>query len=252
MDTNYYQDIIGKINHFISEKNWQEALKLVKEELDVVYIPSYYEEQFNSLYHEIITNINHEKKVFLNDTWSLEKILEVINDVNKSELHLVAFYHLQKHNVRLILPIIITYLINIRNNDFNKTQLLYILKEQRVDQEIEIIKFNEKIKLNPVKLIFWKESDIYKIINKDLQKKVEVDNPGLYKICIYLLNNYFQCLVPKLPSIKQKNALEAAVYIRSCNLQFMKVSLLSAATKFNSTQSLIKKFLLDMQKHEIN
>ncbi|MDQ7983085.1 MAG: DUF3196 family protein [Spiroplasma sp.] len=254
MDNNYYQTIIVKINHLITEKNFSQAFALVKEELAVAYIPQEFQEQLQKLHDEIIFNLK-EQQATLNTTnnfWTLAKITEVLNDLVNQEQHATACYFLQNYNVRLILPVITNYLLNPNITNINKTRLLLLLKNQNIDQEFQVTKLPCNFVINPIKLTAWYDLKVYQQINQLLEQVVYVDNPGLFQICFYLLNNYFESLMPEIPSLKHVNAIAAAVYIRACSLQFNRVTLLLSAKMFHSTTVLIKKYLVELKKHKIS
>lgn len=250
----YYQSIIVKINHLISEKKFVQAFDLVKDELQVAYIPQQYQEQLQNLHDEIIFNLNQEQKDsdMVTNFWTLSKITEVLNDWIQQEEHPTAFYFLQNYNVRLILPVIVNYLLNPNITSANKTRLLILLKHQNINQEFQVTKIHGNFVINPTKLVAWYDWKVYQQVNQLLEKVVYVENPGLFEICHYLLNNYFESLMPKEPSLKHINAIAAAIYIRACSLQFIRVTLLLSARMFHSTSNLIKKYLNDLKRHKIS
>lgn len=239
---NYYQDIIGKINHLITENKWNQAMKLVKHELEMPYIPINHEITLQELHHNIITHIRSNSSNE-NHEWNLERISQVLMNPFDEELHPVAFYYLQSHNARLILPTIKIYLTNINISNINKTQLLFILSNQGIDEEVEVVKNDDTFKINPSKITQWQESPVYLKITKIFEDEVHIDNPGTYGICLFLLDSYFENLFPKLPNKNQASPLAAALYIRACSLQFINIKLVVSAKKFKTTTSLIKKYL---------
>lgn len=239
---NYYQDIIGKINHLITENKWDQAMKLVKHELEMPYIPINHEIKLQELYRNIITHIRLNSKN-KNHEWNLERISQVLMNPFDEEFHPVAFYYLQSHNARLILPTIKFYLANKKINNTNKTKLLFILANQDIDEEIEVIKNHDTFKINPKKIRQWQTLPVYLKISKIFADEVYIDNPGIYEICLFLLNNYFENLFPFLPNKNQAAALAAALYIRACILQFISVKLVGSAKKFKTTTTLVKKYL---------
>lgn len=249
---NYYQEIISKINSCIADQKWDQALALVSDELQVAYIPKNYLDQFSLLHQKILHELKEQKaNKSQSQIWSLEKITKIMKNYSDPEMHAVSFYHLKNHNVRLILPVIREYLMNNTINNINKTQLLYVLKSQAINENFKLIKNKKIFQVNPINLIDWKESLSYQKVNKLLEQSVAVDNPGIHQICCFLLNSYYQSLIPDLPSSKHSNAIAAAIYIRACSLQFIKVTLLSSANKFHSTTKLIKQYLLDINQHKI-
>lgn len=250
---NYYNEIIAKINHFINEKLWEQALILVQEELALSYIPKQYQEQFQKLHSDIVFNLkltkenDQEKSEF----WTLEMISKVIIDPKKEEQHPIAFYYLQNYNVRLILPIIINYFLNPNITNINKTRLLILLKNQAIKEEFKVIKTHGNFLIKPINFPLWYDLKIYQNISKLLEQKIYSDNPNLFQICNFLLNNYFESLMPKIPNLKHINGIAGAIYIRACSLQFIRVTLLASSKMFHSTSSLIKKYLLDLNQHKI-
>jgi len=58
--------------------------------------------------------------------------------------------------------------------------------------------------------------------------------------------------MPSVPSLKHINAIAAAIYIRACSLQFIRVTLLLSARMFHSTSTVIKKYLTDLKMHKIS
>lgn len=253
MDNNYYQEIIAKINYLITKKAWDQALILVQEELSVSYIPKQYQEQFQKLHSDIVFNLKMKKESTetITNFWTLEMITKVLKNTLDEEQHVIAFYHLQNYNVRLILAIITNYLLNPNISNINKTKLLMLLKNQGIKEEFKVIKTHDVFNINPVKFPLWYDLKIYQNINKLLEQKVYSDNPSLFQICSFLLNNYFESLMPKIPNLKHTNAIAAAIYIRACSLQFIRVTLVSSTKMFHSTSDLIKRYLLDLNQHKI-
>lgn len=249
---NYYHDIIAKINHLISQRAWDQALVLVQEELAVTYIPKQYQEQFEKLYSDIVFNLKLEQENQAEiRPWTLAMISKVISDPLAEEQHPIAFYHLQNYNVRLILPVINDYLLNPNINNINKTRLVMLLKTQGIAEEFKLVKSHDTFNINPIKFPVWYDLVIYQNVSKLLEQKIYSDNPSLFQICGFLLNNYFESLMPKIPSLKHTNAIAAAIYVRACSLQFIRVTLLSSTQMFHSTSNLIKKYLSDLNQHKI-
>lgn len=250
---NYYHEIITKVNNLISEKAWEQALTLVQEELAVIYIPRQYQEQFQKLYSDIVFNLKLKKENSKeeNNFWTLAKISEVINNYQEEEQHPIAFYHLQNYNVRLILLAVVDYLLNPNNSNINKTRLLIVMKNQGIKDEFKVVKTHGTFTISPIKFPLWYELKIYQKISKLLEQKVYSDNPSLFQICSFLLNNYFESLMPKILHLKHTNAIAAAIYIRACSLQCIRVTLLSSSKIFHSTSIIIKQYLLDLNQHKI-
>ncbi|WP_342277193.1 DUF3196 family protein [Spiroplasma endosymbiont of Nebria brevicollis] len=238
----YYQDIIGKINHHISANEWVQAMKLVKNELEMPYIPRNYEVTLQDLHHEIATNIKVNSKPQIHE-WNLTEISQVLMNPFDEEFHPVAFYYFQSHNVRLILPTIKKYLASKDFNNINKTQLLLLLNSQGIDETMTVVKTHGTFQINPKQLIPCHELPIYTSITKLFEDEVHIDNPGIYGICLFLLDSYIENLLPELPNNNQASALAAALYVRACSFQSITVTLIASANKFQTTTTLVKKYL---------
>ncbi|WP_308149406.1 DUF3196 family protein [Spiroplasma sp. AdecLV25b] len=246
----YYQDIIGKINHHINANEWVQAMKLVKNELEMPYIPSNYEVTLQDLYHEIAANIRVNSKPQVYE-WNLTEITKVLMNPFDEELHPVAFYYLQSHNVRLILPAIKKYLASKDFNNINKTQLLFLLSNQGIDETITVVKTHGTFQINPKQLMPCHELPIYISVMKLFEDEVHIDNPGIYDICLFLLNSYVENLLPELPDNNQVSALAAALYVHACSFQSITVTLITSANKFQTTTNLVKKYLNIIKQQKI-
>lgn len=246
----YYQNIIGKINHHISTNEWTQAMKIVKNELEMPYIPRNHEIILQDLYHKISTNIRLNSKPQIHE-WNLTQISEILMNPFDEERHPMAFYYLQSNNVRLILPAIKKYLASKDFNNINKTRLLFLLNSQDINETLTVAKTNGTFQINPKQLIPWHKLPIYTSIVKLFEDEVHIDNPGTYAICLFLLDSYIENLFPELPNKNQKAPLAGALYIRACSLQFNTVTLLTSANKFQTTTALVKKYLKIINQQQI-
>lgn len=246
----YYQEIIDKIKNLILENNWNHALILVKDELKMPYIPNEQETILKLLQDEIENHLTINTKI-KNRDWNLQEISKVLMNPFDEELHPMAFYYLQSQNVRLILSEIEKYLISKIFSNANKTELLFILKNQDINQDFKVVKTHGVFIVNPSKLIPWNDLSIYQAIVKLFEDEVYIDNPGIYHICLSLLESYIENLFPMIPNKNQAKPLAAALYIRACSLQFINVTLTYCSNKFQTTSTLIKKYVTIINEQQI-
>jgi tetratricopeptide (TPR) repeat protein len=174
-------------------------------------------------YEEIVSTIQaliDEQEVPLEKLDNFTKILEfskrkLESDLGKSNhstsdevmefnlLHLenlndqfLAIARLAHANVRTYLGGIKDYLQLEDGHPFLKTMLLQLLKEQEVNEEIVLIKFNQMLTINPVHLVafesFLESPDITDI----LKQEIEQENPTLYESIKAIINRHSFLLFP--------------------------------------------------------
>jgi hypothetical protein len=88
----YYEDILRKIDKFLSNKQYESAFELVNQEIASPYIPMEYVERFEQLYVEInkIVMVNQIKHKF--NSMSKMEMLGKIYDGKKVDLNLLSFF----------------------------------------------------------------------------------------------------------------------------------------------------------------
>jgi tetratricopeptide (TPR) repeat protein len=103
---------------------------------------------------------------------------------------------LSERNVRVHLKEIKEYLSSQQGHPFMKTMLLQLLKEQEVNEEINLEKFNQYITVNPTELIAIEKIPESIEVTTILKQTIEQENPTLYESIIAILDRHSFLLYP--------------------------------------------------------
>lgn len=192
MSKNYYEELIEKIEELISKKENQEALKLIKDELSLPYIPKIYEDKIYHYYN--LLNNEDEQETKKNNYFSRDEILSMLNNFKNYDLDfLISITSLfDQYNWKGFEDQIET-IFNFNDLDNKIKSLIYnCLVTHEINYDFQINSF----KINPFKnkTIFETEyslKNIYKI------KKTKVDNPSITEISQKIFFLYLMNLFPK-------------------------------------------------------
>lgn len=150
---NYYDETIKKIEKLIKEKEYEEAKRLILNELDIAYVPKDFEEKLYELLQ--IVKDNSFKETQLSD--------ETIIDYLKSdETHqLIAVNALNKKNLRDYIDLCEKYLCT---NSFKNAKALLIesLINQEINHTFKYIDDDRELSFNPSELKPILEDENYK------------------------------------------------------------------------------------------
>ncbi|AKX34410.1 hypothetical protein SLITO_v1c07910 [Spiroplasma litorale] len=192
--SNYYEEVTKKLSTLIDKNNFDDALKIINEELLAPYIPEKFEKYLLNWNNYIKEHIQQNQNKLV--SWSLERVVNVMNDVSDQQSHLIAFDFLRELNARKIIEDIKKYLIKSVNIDENKTFLLMILIEQKIDMEFLVNKNKFSFSLNPAKFNVVETQTLLKSIELQLEKTIYHYNPSLYNIALSILNSYYYLKFP--------------------------------------------------------
>ena len=210
-----YYDVLGYYIGFLKEcELYEEAVNTLVEELSMPYIPYEYESRLNDLYDEILllkqeANVVYEHKQRIISDQELELYLE---KGLSEEVAMLALEQLSSSNIRRFLPMVKTFLKNPNHPSLEKSLLLEILKEQEVDEYLEIHKRGHLIETNPLYLESVVESLVYESVGGLLEKVIEPENPSLFAMCLEFLEFYLYDWYPMLEVIEDYEALAAAIH----------------------------------------
>ncbi|AGR41989.1 DUF3196 family protein [Spiroplasma diminutum] len=211
---NYYEEIMDKINESINNNNFDEAFKIVLEELNAPYIPNDFEKQLEKIQSQLAEKLNFNEKNSAN--WNIDKVLEIMSKKLDQDVHLVAFDALRGLNARLIINEIKQYLKDDEIKPEYKTFLFMVLIEQAIDEEIIIKKINKEILLNPSKYNLNEAQEILKEIELKIEKAIYDSNPSLFTICQNIANTYFYYTFPIFEFEKYTlNDLSVAIILKA-------------------------------------
>ena len=180
----YYSNIIEEINRLIKSKKYDEAFIIIKEELSMPYIPVDFELYLNQNLKIIQQNkINYKKDL------SIDKIFHYLKKDN-NDLKTDWILKLNYFNLHLYLDEIKYLLKSLKLKNKDKTILLFVLKNQKINLDFSVKYKDNIIKINPSQIKDINNVDIFKNIILKIKNQID-QNPSLIKICLNLIEDYF-------------------------------------------------------------
>lgn len=213
---NYYLETIETIKKLIKNSNIEEALHILEDELSAPYIPREFEFEFQQLLSSIVEmeRIKEQKK--LTDSWSKEKVIEVLSKEGDHELHLVAIGKIKDLNARSFTDFFKDYFINKNNLWMAKMYALLTLSKQGIDIDFKIVDNLKEVILNPSKLNVKEYDESFEKLANHLEKSVGTNNIMLGKFAKQLLTEYYFINFPN--KINNNNINDIVCFIlNSCN-----------------------------------
>ncbi|ASP28519.1 hypothetical protein SCORR_v1c07470 [Spiroplasma corruscae] len=192
--SNYYEEVSKKLSTLIDNNNFDAALKIINEELLAPYIPEKFEKYLRHWNNYIQEHVKMNERKLI--SWSLERVVNVIKNVADQQSHLVAFDFLRELNARKIIDDISDYLVNIKNSDENKSFLLMILIEQKIDHDFIVYKNGNRFTINPTKFNVQETQTLLKSIENNLESILYHYDPSLFNISLSILNSYYYLKFP--------------------------------------------------------
>lgn len=168
---NYYEDVLYRITSFINNEKYEEAKRLVLNELDVSYVPKDFEDRLK----ELLSFINEKTfKVNILSDEDIQKYLYM--DENHQ---LIAVDELNRKNLRDYIDMCNRYL---KSNGFINAKILLIdsLIRQEINYEFECLKNNEIIRFNPSEIDPIEKSNGYLSCLNALRKRFMKEPSMLY------------------------------------------------------------------------
>ena len=199
----YFQEIKTEIEAYLQNKNYEEALFLIKKELQMPYIPVEFETYLNQIKKDIIFQINENKK---ESDVPLETLLQQMLH-GKPQVQLLAVSKLINHNLRSCVNEIKEYF---SKQPLPEAVLLLIdaIAEQEIQQEFTVRK-------NGIEYTFYgdsvtpvSKSEGFLKANEELSK-IYAKNPSMLQIARkVLVNKAYQYLPLSYESIEVDSLLD--------------------------------------------
>lgn len=194
---NYYQEIIEKIKKLIEECNYDDAKKIIDDELSVPYVPKDIQDELENLSNIVKSNTFSFKSLTDED---IEKYLFM-----DSEHQLLAVNELNKRNLRDYVELCNNYLCT---DGFKNAKVLLIdsLINQEIGEEIKYLDSGLEYNYIPKYVIPIEMSSGFKkaleLIDKEFMKEPSMNilaRDLLYKECLMALPiNYEESEAPSL------------------------------------------------------
>lgn len=204
----FYDIMIIYLNSLINIGEKEKALKLVKEELSMPYIPMNFEDRFLKIYKEV-AYIEKEGREFNLSREKIEEILCVEEDKN---LIILAIVELCKLNIRDFFYCISEFFKrNVKN--VYKVMLVDAMRGQGVSNEFSLINKGKEYKVIPSFCENVLESKPYISISKLLEDKIGNKD-------INICSNASENLMLYLSDIYPNNIEEKEYETIACALQY--------------------------------
>ncbi|ARU91977.1 hypothetical protein SCLARK_001460 [Spiroplasma clarkii] len=197
MADNYYETLLKDIQIFIDNQEYNNAAKLITNELAAPYIPGDIEVklyEYNQIINQHLVNDLDDSML----TWNVDKVAQIMQQSLNQEMHLLAFEALRGLNARQIIPLIKTYLQDKAIKNEYKTFLMMILIEQKVDEDFLVYKNDNKIEIifNPATFDVSESQKFLADLEMQLELLVNSKNPSLYTVCKNYASAYFYNVFP--------------------------------------------------------
>ena len=170
----FYEVMVLYLRSLIQSNDKEKALKLVKEELAMPYIPGNYEETFKEIYKEL-SYVESETKDF---TLSIDKIKFILENhedkTYEDKLAIIrAIIEMSKLNIREFLNSIQVFFARQVRNIY-KVMIVDALRSQGVNYEFNFVNEGETIKVNPISSENVLESNVYSSIKNILENMIPI------------------------------------------------------------------------------
>lgn len=185
--TNYYDEIITKIEKLIDEQEYQQALTLITSELSMPYIPSDIENKLLYLLDDIKGN-NMNGRVFNIEMLDDYLFSEDINKVSR------AINYLADSNIRNYLDSVKEFLVSEQPNSL-KCMLVDVLAEQNITDELVMNKDGLYFEFVPAYVIRPCDSEVF-VHCKQLIEMELIGYPTYTKMAMTVLINQLFSYLP--------------------------------------------------------
>jgi hypothetical protein len=191
---NYYEETLAKIKELMTKQQYDEALRIVTNELKMPYVPKEFEKQLLFYQQELFAILGTNQKPELTG----KELFAILNNeqINNDE-KVGLFYQLEKFNLRNYLSEIKEFFNSNASLEL-KTILIYLLASQDVDQEFTYHGLQGEIKLNPKTFDFQESERFVEQLNDQLANDLPQDYPQLLEMAKIVVANLYYKLFPLL------------------------------------------------------
>jgi hypothetical protein len=209
----FYDVMIIYLYSLIKAKNKEKALKIVKEELSMPYIPALYEDRFKEIYNELAYKEKETKEFVL----SRDKIREILETNTDKNVIILAIVEMCKLNIRDFLDSIQVFFKRRIRNIF-KVMLIDALRSQGVNKEFMLVNEGKKMYINPINSENVLESEDYAILKKILEDNIGKQNPNLMNLASENLMLYLSEIYPSKISEKDYGFIAYCIHLYSLKM----------------------------------
>lgn len=232
--TNYFKEIKDQIEddyyeilglHLLSLMElheYDEALRLLNEELAMPYVETSYLEVMNNLYDEIVAR----KQIYLvendmyQDALTEESIRDTLAHEHDFDMVLNVIMRLDDFNIRNLMDSIKTFLADEKRNDILKSFILELLIKQQINEEVLVKKNGYEYQFKPIANEMVKQNHHYLQTSQKLSDHLE-KNPSLLSMCLDVLGLVAYSIYPETIAEAEVNLYAGAIeyYVTSLNYE---------------------------------
>lgn len=185
MPDNYYDELLKSVNRAMAEENYQQASRLIDDELAMPYVPETVMGQLESLKRDLAGKLTAEKRQVI---MSPEEVYESL--FSDSESAYLALNYLKKANIRQYLGVIKDYLGSEDGNEMISSLLLELCHDQQIHDELTVLKRGKIQKVIPAELGNVLDDRGFQDSWQFLRDLLENDNPSFLQQCQQVLIQY--------------------------------------------------------------
>ena len=238
----FYDIMLIYLHSLINTNQKEKALKLVKEELSMPYIPMNYEDKFIEVYKEV-AYIEKEGKQFNLSRDKIEEILCVEEDKN---LIILAIVELCKLNIRDFVDCIKEFFKrNVKN--IYKVMLVDALRGQGVNSEFIIKNKNTEYKVIPSLSENVLESEAYIYIRKIIEDRIGNKELSICSMALENLMLYLSDIYPSHLSEEDYSLVACALQYYVSKMYDESLTLDYFTSIYKVDESKCQKYLLDLE-----
>ena len=196
----FYQETLLKIKKLQSEGRYEEALRIIDNELSMPYIPSDFELAIRDLKSDIRSNLNVKSSVINNE----DDLIRYLHGDKQKQL--IAVSWLDQANLHRYTDIINDYLMDENSFDNAKGLLIYSLIEQELSDTFKTVRDGLEYEFIPRYLEKIEESEC---VSKTIARLNDeyADNPSFLNLCIQQVINDFFLTLPMQRDAEESDIL---------------------------------------------
>jgi tetratricopeptide (TPR) repeat protein len=245
----YFQLIDIYIMILLQLNEYEEIVSTIQALLDEKEIPIEKLSNFTKILEFSQRKIESEISIPKNPTYDEVKEFDLFQFESLNDQFL-AIAGLAQSNVRRYLTSIKEYLISNHGHPFLKTMLLQLLKEQEVNEEIILEKFEQTLTINPMHFVeietFIKSAEITEII----KTVIEHENPILYESIKEIISRHAFILFPIERNPTTPDIWAGAYHYIALEYFGTPVSVTKMANKYQIDESVLSKAITFLRKLE--
>ncbi|WP_035322507.1 tetratricopeptide repeat protein [Peribacillus kribbensis] len=241
----YFQVVNIYLMILLNLNEHQEMIVTLKALLEEKQVPPDKEEHFYKMLEfceRSMEEIEYSGKGLDEDELSLKEDMALLSDKSEEEQFLLIS-QLAHANIRPYLQQIRQFLKEETGHAFLKTLLINILKEQELQEEIEIVKFGRSSTVTPADLPDIQEADFLVQTAGELEARIAHEDPTLMEFARSLVERHNFLLYPLEPLERDFSVWAAAYHFVSREYQGMPARLSETADLYNRNGEALEEVL---------